>query len=193
MKKLVSFLMLSLALVSCEQIGGDLKLAQDLSLKNAKGETRTIRAAAYKADIQFKSEKSLVLKVEGEKFNFSIPKNIPNNGEFSFVAAELGQNVDLSGSVKTVIERSPSISTWESCTYFEYQRVCQNTPNGQVCSNVPVSRLGRQFVSYYDETTNRDVVLTIKVAGGSDVVGDFLGDAAYSRKIYTQRWQCGQF
>lgn len=196
MNKFFGFLTLSLFLVSCDRIEGTLKLDEQVSLTNTKGVKKTISVDTYNADLKLKSKKSITLRLSNdsdEKFEFKIPggRQIPNNGSFSFTSKEVGQPVDLEGTVKTIVTRSDTFSTWETCQYTEYQTVCHSGPNGQpICTSVPVQRTGQEFVRYYNETIEKDVLLAIKNPGSVIIAGDFVGDIAYSQKVYTSRSGC---
>lgn len=196
MKMILGLSALLLLTVGCNKIEGTLNLTEAVKLKSTKGVVRTIKPQSYSADIKLKSKKSITLRLENdsdEKYEFKIPSNkpIPNNGDFAFSANEVGQPVDLTGSVKTSVTRSDTVTGWESCQYQDWQTVCNSGPDGRpICTTVPVTRTGQQFVRYYIETIEKDVLMTIKAQGSDVSSGDFVGDIAYSNKVYTEQWGC---
>lgn len=196
MKKMIGLLSVALLMVACDRIEGTLKLDEAVSLTNTKGVKKSIAANSYTADIKLKSKKSITLRLSNdsdEKFEFKIPsgKTIPNNGEFSFTSKEVGQPVDLAGTVKTVVTKSDTYTAFEMCQYTDYQTVCHAGPEGRpICTTVPVQRTGQEFVRYYVETVEKDVLMTIKKVGAETPAGDFVGDIAYSQKVYTSRSGC---
>lgn len=196
MNKVIGMLSLIFLLVACDRIEGTLKLDEAVTLTNTKGIKKSIAVNSYDADIKLKSKKSITLRLSNdsdEKFEFKIPsgKPIPNNGAFVFTSKEVGQPVDLEGTVKTVVTRSATVTSWEICQYTEYQTVCHSGPDGKpICTTVPVQRNGQELVRYYDETIEKDVLMAIRNPGSSSIAGDFVGDIAYSQRVYTSRSGC---
>lgn len=196
MKKLIGLLSLALLVVACDRIEGTLKLDEAVTLTNTKGVKKSIAVNSYNADIKLKSKKSITLRLSNDsddKFEFKIPsgKTIPSNGPFAFTSKEVGQPVDLEGTVKTIVTRSDTYSGWEMCQYTDYQTVCHAGPDGKpICTTVPVQRNGQEFVRYYVETVEKDVLMTIKNPGSANAAGDFIGDIAYSQRVYTSRSGC---
>lgn len=195
-KKLIGFLAVALTMVACDRIEGTLKLDEAVTLTSTKGVKKTIAANSYEADIKLKSKKSITLRLSNdsdEKFEFKIPsgKTIPANGTFTLTSKEVGQPVDLDGTVKTVVTKSGTFNGFESCMYTDYQTVCNSGPDGRpICTTIPVQRNGQEFVSYYIETVEKDVLLSIKKVGAVTPAGDFVGDIAYSQRVYTSRSGC---
>jgi hypothetical protein len=192
MKRLIGIVSLLALMVSCDRIEGELQLSQEILLKNSRGVTRTIAPNTYQADIRLQSQKQITLRLgSNDQYIFNVPRKIPANGDFAFSSVQVGQPVDLTGTVRTIITRSETYQDWEMCSYTEWRTFCQPGPNGsRVCQNIPYTRQGREYVRFYIETTDRDVTLQIRPAGNSEIAGDFSGDASYRQRVYIERWPC---
>ena len=60
------------------------------------------------------------------KVEISFDKNIEIGEQFNLAAAQIGQNSDLAGVMKTNVQNSPEYSGTESCTYQYPQTVCRS-------------------------------------------------------------------
>lgn len=183
--------------VGCERIEGQLNITKDLKLVNSKGDTHLLRVGTYSADLrQSTFGKKIVLRLNNdadEKFNFLIPEGsqIPNNGTFKYTAAQIGQKVDLTGTVRTVSTDGPVREAVQQCTYTEPVTVCYPGPQGQqICSTQMRTVYGQQWMRYYDRTSHQDVLLSIAAAGSADESAQFTGNASWVDRIVISQMPC---
>lgn len=185
-------------LVGCERLEGQLNITKDLKLVNSRGDTHLLRVGTYSADLRTSTfGKKIVLRLNNdadEKFNFLIPEGtkIPNNGSFKLTSAQIGQKVDLLGTVKTVSTDGPVREAVQQCTYTEPVTVCVPTgPNGQVsCSTQMRTVYGQQWMRYYDRTNHQDVVLSIAAAGAAEESAQFTGANSWVDRIVLSQMPC---
>ncbi len=179
----------------CEKIEGQLNVSKDVRLQNTKGATRTIRVGTYSADIKANTKKKITLRLNNEsdeKYEFNIPNGtLPNNGPFFYNSAVVGQPVDLSGLISTVITDSGIKETTESCQYQEPVRICYPMPQGgRECYTQMEPRFGTRWIQYFDRTTDKDVTLSIGVVNTNVEAAQFSGNAKWSEKIVTKSTSC---
>ncbi len=183
-------------LTSCDQISGILSTKEEISFQNTKGKSVTLEALKdYKAAVKIKNKKLIRLKFDEMKdeVEFKIPNEskIPDNGAFKFSAAEVGQAVDVSGDVKTVVTNSKEMTSYEQCQYTTYEQVCRpDGKGGVVCSVVPVTRYGQQFTRYYYKNIDKNLKMSLSKPNDGEVAANFNGDISYQQKIYTEQWPC---
>lgn len=185
-------------LVGCERLEGQLNIAKDIKLVNSKGDTHLLRVGTYSADLRTSTfGKKIVLRLNNdsdEKFNFLIPEGtkIPNNGTFKLTSAQIGQKVDLLGTVKTVSTDGPVREAVQQCTYTEPVTVCVPTgPNGQVsCSTQMRTVYGQQWTRYYDRSNHQDVLLSIAAAGSAEESAQFTGANSWVDRIVISQMPC---
>jgi hypothetical protein len=194
MKVLMPILLVAAFLfVGCERLEGQLNIIKDLKLVNSKGDTHLLRVGTYSADLrQSTFGKKIVLRLNNdadEKFNFLIPEGakIPSNGTFRFSSSQIGQKVDLSGSVRTVFTDGPVRETVQQCTYTEPVTVCDP---GQACRTEMRTVYGQQWVRYYDRTNQQDAVLTISAAGQSEESAQFAGANSWVDRMILSQMPC---
>jgi hypothetical protein len=187
----------ALLVIGCDRLEGQLNISKDLKLVNSKGDTHLLRVGTYSADLrQSTFGKKIVLRLNNdadEKFNFSIPgSQIPSNGTFKYSAAQIGQNVDLTGTVKTVSSDGPVREDVQQCTYSEPVTVCYPTgPQGQVsCSTQMRTVYGQQWTRYYDRSNHQDVVLSIAAAGTTDESAQFSGNTSWIDRVVISQMPC---
>ena len=195
MKNLLPLLVTVLLFVSCERIDGQLNVSKDVRLKNTKGNSITIRVGTYTADIKANTKKKITLRLNNEKdekYEFNIPNGtLPTNGPFSYKSAVVGQPVDLAGSVATIVTDSGIKETTESCQYQEPVRICYPMPGGgRECYTQMEPRFGTRWIQYFDRTTDKDVILSIKVVNTNDEAAQFNGHGKSIEKIVTRATSC---
>ncbi len=196
MKSLMPLLAAALLFVGCEKIEGQLNVTNDVKLISTKGATRTIRVGTYSADIKANTSKKITLRLNNdsdEKFVFNLPdgSRIPANGTFSFKSHEVGQPVDISGSVATTTQNSPVRQTTEQCTYWEPVQVCTPLPNGGMSCTVQNRQVfGMRWIEYYDRRTDKDLALSISAANAGSESAQFQGDVAFIERITLRATQC---
>lgn len=183
--------------VGCERLEGQLNITKDLKLVNSKGDTHLLRVGTYSADLrQSTFGKKIVLRLNNdsdEKFNFLIPEGsqIPSNGTFKYTSAQIGQKVDLTGTVKTVSTDGPVRDEVLQCTYTEPVNVCYPGPQGQpICSTQMRTVYGTQWTRYFDRSVHQDVVLSIAVAGTADESAQFTGNASWFDRVIVNQMPC---
>lgn len=195
MKTLLPLFAAAILFAGCEKIEGQLNVSNDVKIKTTKGVMRTVRAGTYTADIKANTKKKITLRLNNdadEKYEFNIPDgSIPSNGAFSYNSATVGQPVDLSGTVATVVTESPRRQTTESCQYTEPVQVCYPVPNGGVsCTIQQQTRFGTRWITYYDRRTEKDVSLSIAAAGSGVESAQFQGDVVWNDRIILSQTQC---
>jgi hypothetical protein len=196
MRKLLLPLMAIFLLVGCEKIEGQLNISKDVKLFNSDRAARVLRVGTYSADIKANTSKKITLRLNNdsdEKYIFNLPEGskIPANGNFSFKPKEIGQPVNLSGSVATIVSNSDRIQSWKSCTYTEYYSVCTPGPGGSpICSTYPRIIQGQKLVTYFDRRTDKDVNLSIAAEGSLDEVAQFQGDISWIDRIIVRETSC---
>jgi hypothetical protein len=195
MKTLLPLIVAAVLITGCERIEGQINVTKDVDLKNSKGNSRTVRVGTYTADIKANTKKKITLRLNNEsdeKFEFNIPDgSIPANGSFSYKSAVVGQPVDLSGTVQTVITETGISQATESCQYTVPVQHCFPLPNGGVsCSTQMETRYGRRWIQYFDRTTNKGVNLSIALANVTEESATFYGQAEWLERIIMNASQC---
>jgi len=197
MKALIALFLSTIVFTGCVKIEGQLNISKALNLRNTKGDVKTVAVGTYTADIKANTKKKITLRLNDnadEKFEFNVPDgSIPANGNFKVLSNVVGQAVDLSGTVKTVVTNSEKRQTTESCQYQEAVQVC--VPNGGPAGGVTCSiryqtRFGTRWVTYYDRRTDKDLTLSIAAAGANEESGQFQGDVAWIDRIELNSTQC---
>lgn len=196
MKSLMPILAAALLFVGCEKIEGQLNVTKEVKLVTSKGVKRRIAVGTYSADIKANTSKKITLRLNNdsdEKYIFTLPdgSRIPNNGNFAFKASDVGQPVDISGTVSTVVTNGQVRQTTESCTYYEPVQVCTQLPNGGVtCTIQQRTVFGHKWVEYYDRRTDKDLSLSIAEMNVAGEAAQFIGDAAWIDRIVLRETQC---
>lgn len=193
MKKLLLPFFALVILAGCEKLEGQLNISKDVKLVNSDGVTRLLKIGTYTADVKPNTSKKITLRLNNdndEKYIFKLPGGTPANGKFSYASKDVGQPVDVSGVVATTATNSERREISQSCTYTETYNVCHHTPTGPVCTIESRTVYGRQYVTYYDRTTLKDVTLNIKTPKTTDVVAEFQGDASWIERIIVRETPC---
>ena len=195
MKILLPLLVTVVLFVGCERIDGQLNVSKDINLKNTKGNTIKIRVGTYTADINANTDKRITFRLNNardEKYDFNIPNGtLPTNGSFTYKSADVGQPVDLSGTVATVVTESGSKETTEACQYQEQVNVCYPKPNGgQECRTEMQTRFGTRWIQYFDKIIDKDVTISFEVASIKEEAAQFSGHANWIEKIVTKATIC---
>ncbi len=197
MKTLFALLFSTLIFTGCEKIEGQINITKATNLRNSKGVVKSVAVGTYTADIKANTKKKITLRLNNdsnEKFEFNVPDgSIPSNGAFSVKSSVVGQPVDLSGNIVTVVTNSERRQTTESCQYQEAVQVCvpSGTPGGGVtCSIQYQTRYGSRWITFYDRRTDKDVTLSIAPAGSTEESGQFQGDIAWIERVELSSTQC---
>jgi len=120
-------------LVGCNEIKftGLLNIGEAITFAQ-KGSSVVVAPGQFqtKASIgQSGSQKQIKLEINNgsqpTKVQINFDKNINIGETFNLTAAQIGQNFDLAGTMKTVVQNSPEYQGTESCTYQYPQTVCR--------------------------------------------------------------------
>ena len=196
MKSIAALIALSLLVVACNKLEGQLNVTSEFKLKNSKGDNHLIRVGTYTADLDKKTlSKKIVLRLNNdndEKFEFKIPDGakIPSNGTFTLKSSDIGQAVDLNGNVNTKVTRSETREEWRPCTYQEPYTVCTAGPNGQqICNTYMRTVNGYQWVRYYDEYVDQAISMGLTPVGSTESA-TFTGSLSTVQRINTNETMC---
>lgn len=196
MKSLLPILAAALIFTGCEKIEGQLNVTKEVKLVNSRGAKRAINVGTYSADIKANTSKKITLRLNNdsdEKYVFNLPEGsrIPNNGTFAFKAREVGQPVDISGTVATVTTNGQVRQTTQSCTYWQPVQVCTSLPNGGVTCTIQDRQVfGYEWIEYYDRRTQKDLSLSIAEAGSVEEAAQFIGDVVFVERVVLRRTAC---
>lgn len=187
---------MSLILVSCNDVSGNLHVLGDFSLTQ-NGVEFEIDPGIQEATLKFKSKKKiqLKLKLNGEKhsFDFDLAREYDfprRNGNFRIPAEENSQGYDIIGEIRTLSERSRRYMERESCTVREWRTRCRNTRRGRICERIPVTRYGWRDVEFYFVDTQETVNIQLKQAMQVESVAVFDAENHYRRKEEVYRGRC---
>lgn len=196
MKSLLPILAVAFLFVSCEKIEGQLNVTRDVKLETSRGVKRTLRVGTYSADIKANTKKKITLRLNNdsdEKYVFNLPdgSRIPANGAFAFRASEVGQPVDISGTVATTVTDGPVRDATEQCQYYEPVQVCYPTGNGgMACTIQNRTVFGQKWIRYYDRRIEKDLVLSIAEMNVAGEAAQFSGDVAWLERVVLRETQC---
>lgn len=197
MKKLLALVTLAILMASCERVEGQLNVTKELKLKDSNGDVKTLAIGSHNADLKkTKFTKKMILRLnnnQDEKFEFKIPDNfkIPSNGIFQLSSTQIGQNVDLVGSVSTTSTNSEVFENYQSCTYQMPVQECHTGPNGQTTCQVYYRTVnGTQWVRYYNRHSTQSVHMNINQKGSTDAVADFHGNLNWTDRVILNESPC---
>lgn len=186
----------ALIFAGCEKIEGQLNVTNPVKLVTSKNVTRTIAVGTYTADVKANTKKKITLRLNNdsdEKYVFNLPdgSRIPSNGTFAFKSNEVGQPVDISGTVATSVTNGQLRQTTEQCQYTEPVQVCTPNPKGGVICTIQHRTVwGHKWVEYYDRRTEKDLSLSIAAMNTAQEAAQFVGDAVWVDRIVTRETQC---
>ena len=147
---------------------------------------------AAKFEFPSKTQIFIQTRVSGKKktLTLDLPKklNIPNNGEFSISAADLGQNFGAGGRAETKVEDGPIRRENESCTYQKREYFCYVVNGQTVCREELRTVWGYRMVEYQERNTNQKIAVSF--GQGENVFATFNGQRAFTDKIYHYQGQC---
>ena len=122
-------------LVGCNEINfsGMLNLTDPITFAGQNKNNVVVNPGQFqtKASIgQSGQQKQITLEIKNgnnpTKVQINFDKNINIGETFNLAAAQIGQNFDLAGTLKTTVTNSPEQSGTESCTYQTPQTVCRS-------------------------------------------------------------------
>lgn len=194
MKKMILALSALFLLAGCETLEGNLDIRETIKLKNTDKQTVTLKPEIINnVSIKVKSKKKLELRIKGQEFKFSVPKNsIPeHDGEFELSASQIGQPYDIEGAVDTIITRSGSRYERESCSYQRPVTVCRPMPTGgQACHTEFHTYYGWRDVRFHVDTYDKSVAIDFLRPGTTDLVAVFTGGNISHVRVYEYQGQC---
>ncbi|MBK9323754.1 MAG: hypothetical protein IPM97_12565 [Bdellovibrionaceae bacterium] len=159
--------------------------------------------------VKVEGNKSQQVKITGNK-------NVKISDNFHIRAVDINQKFDIKGSIDTKITDGPEMSGVETCSETHYETRCRwedldgdrrgrdgrpdrgDDRHGpghgpghggrEVCERVPITLYGDRDVTYYHETTEKN--LKSQFVQGSDVLADITGRHTRVRKVYTYQGYC---
>jgi hypothetical protein len=195
MKSLMPILAAALIFAGCEKIEGQLNVTNPVKLITSRNVNRTIAVGTYSADIKANTSKKITLRLNNdsdEKYIFTLPDGakIPDNGSFAF--GEVGQPVDINGTVSTAVTKGPVRQSTEQCQYTEQVQVCTPNPKGGViCSIQQRTVWGHKWIEYYDRQTDKNFTLSILNDHSTEnEAAQFVGDSSWAERIVLRETQC---
>lgn len=199
-----------LALTACDPFEGIISVKQSMIIKSTEQRPGcspedspwtcnevvpvNIPAGDHSGKMEFvgRDRIDLQLKVNGKKKRLTLdlpkPLNIPNNGSFSISAADLGQDFGAEGGAATNVTDSEMRTGYENCTYQRRETVCYPVNNQVVCRDEWRTVYGRQYVEYFDRTTNEQINVNFVGAGG--LLAVYNGGRNSNERIYRYKAQC---
>ena len=197
MKKIILASVL-IFLTACDPFEGVLSVKESFSIKSKDSDdivSVTLPAGDVNAKFEFPSKKEIDIKttINGKKktLKLILPKKlgIPDNGNFSIAAADLGQEFGADGATQTTITDGGPGSGYQSCTYQRRETRCTTGPNGHtVCQEYWVTVNGQQYVEFQIRNTTK----TINVSFNRDanVMAVFNGSRSSSERLIRYQGQC---
>lgn len=153
-----------------------------------------IPVGAVSAKFEFPSKTQIVIqtKINGKKktLTLDLPKklNIPDNGEFSISAQDLGQAFGAGGVAQTKVEDGPLRRENESCSYQRREYVCYIVNGQNVCREEVRTVWGYRQVEFQDRRTDQN--MAVNFGQGANIFATFNGQRAFTEKIYRYQGQC---
>ncbi|MFK8138152.1 MAG: hypothetical protein AB8E15_07320 [Bdellovibrionales bacterium] len=187
---------LSLFLVSCVDIEGELKVDSPISFKVSDDETIELNEGTYQAEVEFKRRNRVRFTIkdvngEEERVTIRFPKDIDipsDNGEFFVEGERIDQNFDVQGYVQTEIERGERRTETQRCEYRRWYRECRRTRRGTICRDVQRTFYGRQWVDFRLDRINKDVEILFQ--SGVSVQADFTAESTRTRRVTLHEGRC---
>lgn len=197
MKYLLLSLALGAVLTGCNQVDGQLNVTEAFTLKSAQGTTTKIEPGTYTANLSTsifgKKIKLQLNKSNDEIYNFKIPDGtkLPENGDFTLKSSDIGQAVELKGTVETKTSDSASKEDYTSCTYTEPYTVCSSGPNGQpICSVAYRTVFGSQWERYHDHFVDQHLTMDLTAVNAKDKAAEFTGELNTVQRIVENQSGC---
>ena len=145
MKNLFLITMSALLFVGCEKVAGELEVLKEVTL-NSKKDKVTLTEGVSRAELNFKSKRSLTLKAQGKEVKIKLNKGtkFPEDGNFSFPVDSLGENFALEGSVNKDVQYGEVQRTFEDC----YESIPVTRCDRRRCRTVYRSVRGYRDIDY---------------------------------------------
>jgi|GEM_PF-5341258 len=207
-------------LVGCDGLKGHLTVNSQLTLKDKKGkEVILAKRGTRNAEVKITGEpgrnQELEIKTkndQGKKITVKIaaPAGVilpTSNGEFTLVGNQIGQTVDVKGTLTSGHHDSESVSSIEACTHVYRRQVCQQQPrrdrngaivldrNGRpmmdnVCRTEDINLQGRREIVSHTSTDSLAGNLTLLEMGTSNVLAAFSGGKSNSYQVVEAKGPC---
>ena len=186
-----------LLLTACnDPFDGVLSVKQPMNvLSNKKAVYVPAGDSSARLEFASKTKINLTLEAAGKKTKLVLETpnklNFPEDGNFSFTAAELNQNFGATGGVARTVTMGDTVRGYEQCQYQRPETVCYPAGNhGEVqCRTEYRTVWGQQYVEYNDRTTHQDLTVNFVSPAGA-LYAAFTGNRSYSERIYRVQDRC---
>jgi hypothetical protein len=209
MKHIVLILGL-LTLASCKDFDGNFKAKTNLVFKTKKRVFSSklvkvrVPTGEYNTEINFTSTKKIKIKFAGidKKIKIKLPEGLninPSNDEFYINGADVKQDYDFDGKIRSKYTTSDRRRETESCTYTTYRTRCHQecytnsrgrTVCRNVCSDYPVTEYGWRHVEYYYKYTTTNMRMKVLNPSTSESLGLFKATENHTDRIVTYSSIC---
>lgn len=147
----------------------------------------------YESSLSFKNQKAyltIIRKDVRTDAEVKIPAgaNIPDNGAFAIDGTKTGQTFDITGTVATTRDQSPTYLEQESCSWNEEEYVCRGRGRRRECRWETVRRYGYREVEFHYLTTL--MKLNTELLSDNGGKAKFSGQETSRQKIYTHVGFC---
>ncbi len=132
--KTIGVAAMALFLAGCDEIkfNGNLNVLEQITFKQKQASV-VVTPGQFAAKVTLgatNTKKKIKLEIKNAdpatEVKLEFDKDINIGETFNVTAAQLGQNFDLAGTMKTRVEQSPEQTSYESCTYQMPQTVCRS-------------------------------------------------------------------
>ena len=185
-------------LTACDPFEGVLSVKEGFTVKS-KDNDNIVNVAVPVGDVnakfEFPSKKEIDIKttINGKKKTLTLilPKklSIPDNGNFSIAAADLGQDFGADGATQTTITDGGPGSGYQSCTYQRRETRCTTDPKGNtICQDYWVTVNGQQYVEFQIRNTTNSI--NVSFGRDANVMAVFSGSRSSSERLIRYQGQC---
>ena len=198
MKKMMFAATVLMFLTACDPFEGVLSVKESFVVKstdNDSVEKVTLPAGDLNAKFEFTSKTSMEIttKINNKKKTLKLvfPKklSLPENGDFTITAADLGQDFGAAGKTTQALSTGPMQSGYQSCNYQRRETQCWTDPKGHTtCQDTWVTVPGQQMTQYHDDTTHQTVYVAF--VNGGKTLGELNGARDLVNRVYTFQGQC---
>jgi hypothetical protein len=186
MKNILSLMLLSLMLFSCQSYHGNLEVSEETTFSNGNIAV-VIPAGMHEMELKFTSKTKGKLIIPGyTKMDMRLKREIklPSNGNFTITRNDWNLNLEVSGVVETVQSMGELVRTFESCSYQRPRTIC----NQHGCTTVYETVWGQQDVAYRMRTIVQDMDMAILDDNG--VGSNFTSTSTNYQKVYQWQGMC---
>jgi hypothetical protein len=144
--------------------------------------------------IKIHSKKLFKLSVDGELFEFRIPKGIEiptENGEVRLSSAQVKQPYDVFTSINSEINLGETQSLKESCNWVEPVTICDSDSSGRrVCRVEYKTRYGRKEILFHNKEISKLLKVTLYEPVSSALSASFIGSQRYFQRVVEYEGRC---